>query len=77
LNLPVENPTKQQAQTILHAIEELYFLRRYVEAREVADDSLRGKLSEDFRQVIVDYKERCEGKLCRLEEGTEDTRRKP
>jgi len=69
LSLPIENPTKQEAQTILHAIEELYFFRRYEEARKVADDALKGRLNGDLRRTIWDYKERCEAKIIGLQAG--------
>lgn len=63
LKLPVDNPSKPESQTILHAIEELYFYRRYEEARRVVEDVLRGELSVEFRKLMVGYKERCEAKL--------------
>jgi len=63
LNLPIDNPTKQQVQTILHAIEELYFQRRYKEARGVAEEALRGQLGAEVRGVVDGYRERCERKL--------------
>jgi len=69
LSLPIENPTKQEAQTILHAIEELYFFRRYEEAGKVADDALKERLNGDLRRTIWDYKERCEAKIIGLQAG--------
>jgi hypothetical protein len=65
LKFPVDNPSKPDSQTILHAIEELYFFRRYEEARKVADDVLRGVLNEEFRRVVAGYKERCEAELSK------------
>ena len=51
----------------MHAIEELYFFRRYEEARKVTEEVLKGKLNEEFRKVVVvvGYKERCEAKLSK------------
>lgn len=60
---PIDNPTKQESQTILHAIEELYFFRRYAEALQVVRDVLRGDLGEDFRKLVKKYEARCEGRL--------------
>lgn len=65
LKLPMENPSKPEAQTILYAIEELYFFRRYAEARGIADDALKGSLSEDFSKTVVAYRARCDEKLQR------------
>jgi len=63
LKLPIDNPSKPQAQMILHSIEELYFFRRYEKAKKVAEDTLKGKLNEDFRQTVIGYMRRCEAKL--------------
>ena len=63
MKLPTDNPSKQQSQTILHAIEELYFFRKYEEAEKVADEVLKGKLGNEFRKTITDYRERCEARL--------------
>jgi len=65
LNLPIVNPSKPESQTILHAIEELYFFRRYEEASKIADGVLRGELNQEFRKFIVAYKERCKAKLSK------------
>jgi hypothetical protein len=40
----------------------LYFFGRYKEAGEVADEVLKGKLNEDFRKTVNDYKGRCEAR---------------
>ncbi|TVY59549.1 hypothetical protein LSUE1_G008119 [Lachnellula suecica] len=65
LKLPIDNPSKPESQIILHAIEELYFFRRYEEAGRIAGDILRGQLSGEFRKVVLGYKERCEAKLSK------------
>lgn len=62
LSLPMDNPSKPESQTILHAIEELYFYRRYEEAREVTESALKGVLLEDYRKTLEDYRARCEAK---------------
>lgn len=51
------------SQTILHAIEELYFFRRYEEAKKVAEHTLEGELSKEFRELVLNYKSRCEAKI--------------
>jgi hypothetical protein len=63
LKLPMDNPSKAESQTILHAIEELYFFKRYEEALEVVGEALQGKLNEDFRKTLVDCKTRCQKKI--------------
>jgi len=63
LKLPMDNPSKQESQTILHAIEELYFFRRYEKAKGLAEEALKGKLIEEFRKTVKDYSQRCEAKL--------------
>lgn len=50
-------------QKILHAIEELYFLRVYEEALGVAIDALKGDLPDEFRKTLDNYMEKCLGKL--------------
>ncbi|KAH8596514.1 hypothetical protein B0O99DRAFT_510110 [Bisporella sp. PMI_857] len=65
LKFPINNPSKQEAQLLLHAIEELYFMRRYVEASAVADAVLQGTLGSEFRNTISSYKERCESRRQR------------
>jgi len=63
LKLPIDNPSKPESQNILHAIEELYFFRRYEEAKRVVDKASKGKLIEEFRKTLEDYRGRCEAKL--------------
>jgi hypothetical protein len=62
LKFPICNPSKPESQTILHAIEELYFFRRYEEAGKVAEEVLKGRLNEEFRKTISDYLLRCEAR---------------
>jgi hypothetical protein len=64
--LPIDNPTKPESQKILHAIEELYFFRRYEEALKLACDVLKGKLDEQFRSVVESYREKCEVKVKKV-----------
>ncbi|PBP19372.1 hypothetical protein BUE80_DR009888 [Diplocarpon rosae] len=64
LNLPINSPSKPTSQTILHAIEELYFYRRFAEAKRVTEEALRGTgLVGEFRGVLEGYLERCCSKL--------------
>ncbi|KAK2625319.1 hypothetical protein QTJ16_005688 [Diplocarpon rosae] len=52
------------SQTILHAIEELYFYRRFAEAKRMTEEALRGTgLVGEFRGTLEGYLERCCGKL--------------
>ena len=48
---------------MLHAIEELYFFRRFEEAGKLADDVLGGKLNEEFRKTILAHKAKCQAKF--------------
>lgn len=63
MKLPIDNPSKPESQTILHAIEELYFFRRYEEALKVVEEALKGKLISDFRKLLEDYRMRCQTKI--------------
>jgi len=48
---------------ILHAIEELYFFKRYEKAKGLAEEALKGKLIDELRKTLDDYRRRCETKL--------------
>jgi len=63
LHLPISNPSKQQFQSILHAIEQLYFYRRYQDACDLAGKALEGEMGEDYRQGVLSYQTRCRAKL--------------
>jgi len=63
LKLPIDNPSKPESQIILHAIEELYFFRRYEEALKIVGEALKGKLIPDFRKTLEDYRTRCQKKI--------------
>jgi len=63
LSLPLNNPSKPESQLILHAVEELYFFRRYQEAERLATEALKGDLMDEFRKTLEDYKQRCANKL--------------
>ncbi|TVY55610.1 hypothetical protein LCER1_G003212 [Lachnellula cervina] len=65
LQLPIDHPSKPESQTILHAIEELYFFRRYEEAAQVIAKVLKGQLDVGFRKVVVGYEERCEARILK------------
>lgn len=65
LVLPIDNPSKPESESIKHAIEELFFFGRHVEAVEFVDLALRGNLNEDFRSTLNDYRGRCQAKIDR------------
>jgi len=47
----------------LHSIEELYFLRYFVEAESLTTKALEGELQDDFRATLENYLARCRAKL--------------
>lgn len=55
----MENPSKSESQTVLYAIEELYFYRRFEEGTKLAEKALASELSEDLRKTLQGYRERC------------------
>ncbi|KAI1735458.1 hypothetical protein F4680DRAFT_305225 [Xylaria scruposa] len=60
--------TKPEVQTLLHAVEELYFFRRFSEgaqfARSVIDDDRgAGKLDEDTLKTLLYYEKKCRDKI--------------
>lgn len=66
IKLPL-NPrvTKQEAQAVLHAVEELYFLQRYAEGAAFVmrvldvEGSDSSGLDEDTRKLLVRYQQKC------------------
>ncbi|KAJ3526652.1 hypothetical protein NM208_g11084 [Fusarium decemcellulare] len=68
-DLPLEpGASKMDIQELLHAVEELYFFRRYHDAVQLAGDALYGSngLDRDSRQLLATYQERCQKKLTTL-----------
>ncbi|OBT46650.1 hypothetical protein VE00_01874 [Pseudogymnoascus sp. WSF 3629] len=63
LDLPINNPSKQQFQTIIHAIEQLYFYDDFRAASELAKKALEGDLEGDYKKAIESYHARCVAKL--------------
>ncbi|KAI0549929.1 hypothetical protein F4679DRAFT_222669 [Xylaria curta] len=60
--------TKPEVQTLLHAVEELYFFRRFSEGAQFArsvinDDSGAGKLDEDTLKTLSYYEKKCRDKI--------------
>ncbi|KAJ2971779.1 hypothetical protein NUW58_g9320 [Xylaria curta] len=55
--------SKPEVQTLLHAVEELYFFRRFSEgarfARSVIDDAGAGKLDGDTLKTLLYYEKKC------------------
>jgi len=52
---------------MLHAIEELYFVRRYDEALKIASNVLKGSLNGEFKGVIEGYRLKCEARVKPVE----------
>ncbi|KAE9377873.1 hypothetical protein N431DRAFT_399025 [Stipitochalara longipes BDJ] len=66
LKLPVDNPSKPQSQAILHAVEELYFFKRYEEALNIVEAALKGKLIVELQKTLEDYRARCQAKVQKI-----------
>ncbi|KAM0333552.1 hypothetical protein ACHAQA_002217 [Verticillium albo-atrum] len=67
ITLPLEgSASKPEAQELLHAVEELYFFRRYEEgarfARRVLDTSGEA-LDDEHREVLALYEKKCLGRM--------------
>jgi hypothetical protein len=59
-----ETVSKPLAQELLHAVEELYFFRRYSEAlgfveRVLGEEGNASKLDNDTRELLGYYHRRC------------------
>lgn len=66
--------TKAQGQAVMHAVEELYFLRRYAEAREFLRTVLErgdGGIGGELRATLEGYEKRCEERLAEQVGGEE------
>ncbi|KAK7746304.1 hypothetical protein SLS53_002263 [Cytospora paraplurivora] len=66
-----EKLTKQEAQELLHAVEELYFYRRYEEAVAFVGRVFEGVgagegLERDVRDLLKTYEKKCQGRLGRI-----------
>ncbi|KAI8946971.1 hypothetical protein F4801DRAFT_30092 [Xylaria longipes] len=60
--------SKPEVQTLLHAVEELYFFRRFSEGARFArsvidDDGGAGKLDEDTLKTLLYYERKCSDKI--------------
>ncbi|KAI0856494.1 hypothetical protein F4860DRAFT_518791 [Xylaria cubensis] len=60
--------SKPEVQTLLHAVEELYFFRRFSEGAQFArsvidDDNGAGKLDEDTLKTLLYYEKKCRDKI--------------
>ncbi|UPL00620.1 hypothetical protein LCI18_011554 [Fusarium solani-melongenae] len=57
--------SKMDIQELIHAVEELYFFRRYQEAAQLATEALAGSdgLDRDSRQLLDAYQGKCQIKL--------------
>ena len=59
--------SKPETQEILHAVEELYFFKRYDEAVEFVEGVLKsgqGWLDEEMRTLLRYYEGRCRAKAA-------------
>jgi hypothetical protein len=63
LQLPINNPSKQEFQKILHAVEQLYYYGRYAEARAFIEAAQKGELGPDYTKILAGYKEKVERRL--------------
>ncbi|UQC84998.1 uncharacterized protein CLUP02_10494 [Colletotrichum lupini] len=66
LPLNTEKASKPVLQELLHAVEELYFLRRFGEAAAFARRVLDGSeaaLDRDTKETLVRYEEKCRGRM--------------
>lgn len=60
--------SKHEAQELLHAVEELYFYRRYDEGAALVGRMLDGEgggegLDRDVKELLRKYERKCLGKL--------------
>lgn len=68
-HLPLDSQlSKPEAQALLHAVEELYFFRRFSEgarlARSVMDDDVgEGKLDKELLKMLLYYEGKCGDKV--------------
>jgi hypothetical protein len=47
----------------MHAIEELYFLRKFDDAQELTLKALSGRIPDDLRKTLEDFSQKCKLKL--------------
>ncbi|KAB5577504.1 hypothetical protein GE09DRAFT_520653 [Coniochaeta sp. 2T2.1] len=71
ISLPLAEPTKSACQEVVHAVEELYFFRRYEEAlgfiRRVLGTEDEGGLDRDSTELMKYYEGRCEERIRQKE----------
>ena len=66
LQLPLgADAPKMQIQEVIHAVEELYFFRKYEEALDFMNEVLTGSegVDDETRQLLTTYHEKCQKKL--------------
>ncbi|KAJ3475131.1 hypothetical protein NLG97_g9562 [Lecanicillium saksenae] len=71
IQLPLpSSASKMDIQEVLHAVEELYFFRRFQEAVDftvqVLQGESRGVLDADSLQLLEKYQVRCKAKLAQI-----------
>jgi len=77
IELPLaQKPTKHEAQALLHAVEELYFFRRFEEGADFARRALGNqdveegpRLDADTRRLLKHYESRCRERSASSREG--------
>lgn len=52
-------------QELIHAVEELYFFRKYEQAEKLVNNALAGShgIDRDSNQLLSTYRQRCQTKL--------------
>ncbi|KAF7542927.1 hypothetical protein G7Z17_g11160 [Cylindrodendrum hubeiense] len=66
IKLPISSgASKQHIQELIHAVEELYFFRKYDRAVQFIRDALSSSdgLDTDTRQLLATYQDKCQMKL--------------
>lgn len=61
ISLPLTSPSKPELQSVLHAVEELYFFRRFEEALAFLERVLKAPegLGEEAKGVLEGYERKC------------------
>lgn len=65
MHLPLgADAPKMQIQDLIHAVEELYFFRKYDEAIDLVKTVLHDSdgVDEETRQILAAYSEKCQQK---------------
>ena len=71
ITLPLgEDANKLQTQEVVHAVEELYYFRRFAEAADIIQRALgpgpsddKGPFDDDTKKLLNSYRERCRRRI--------------